>query len=184
MYRGAGRIGDRLSPIRSGAAAGHHRRGLSGAICPAGRGAAALSYIAMYGAAGRDLLPARASSARRGVRIGGIIGPARGGPVLYSYVGRGRGWYGAGGAAVWCRCEVWPVWAAVWGCCPLLYSYVGRGGVRSPTGAGIIGPARGGGVLPVQRPAAAGVASSARRGLSGAICPAGRGAAALSYIAM
>ena len=29
-------------------------------------------------------------------------------------------------------------------CCPLLYSYVGRGGVRSPTGAGIIGPARGG----------------------------------------
>nr|UVY41010.1 MAG: hypothetical protein [Bacteriophage sp.] len=120
----------------------------------------------MYGAAGRDLLPARASSARRGVRIGGIIGPARGGPVLYSYVGRGRGWYGAGGAAVWCRCEVWPVWAAVWGCCPLLYSYVGRGGARSPTGAGIIGPARGGGgARPVQCPAAAGGASSARRGI-------------------
>ena len=51
---------------------------------------------------------------------------------------------------------------------------------------GIIGPARGrgGGVLPVQRPAAAGVASSARRGLSVAICPARRGAAVLSYIAM
>ena len=87
-----------------------------------------------------------ASSARRAGQCGGIIGPARGGPVLYSEVGRGRGWYGAGGAAVWCRCEVWPVWAAVWGCCPLLYSYVGRGGVRSPTGAGIIGPARGVGV--------------------------------------
>jgi hypothetical protein len=29
-----------------------------------------------------------------------------------------------------------------------------------------------------------GAASSARRGLSGAICPAGRGSAALSYIAM
>ncbi|MFQ7014848.1 MAG: hypothetical protein ACLRRU_11065 [Faecalibacterium sp.] len=29
-----------------------------------------------------------ASSAGRGVQIGGIIGPARGGPVLYSYVGR------------------------------------------------------------------------------------------------
>jgi hypothetical protein len=191
--------------IRRGGGASSARRGLSGAICPAGRGAAALSYIAMYGAAGRDLLPARASSARRGVRIGGIIGPARGGPVLYSYVGRGRGWYGAGGAAVWCRCEVWPVWAAVWGCCPLLYSYVGRGGVRSPTGAGIIGPARpvrgdlssgagcccpllysyvgrggarsptgagiigpargGGGARPVQCPAAAGGASSARRGI-------------------
>ena len=58
----------------------------------------------------------------------------------------------AGGAAVWCWCDVLPVC-----CCPVLYSYVGRGGVRSPTGAGIIGPARGGGgVLPVQRPAAAG----------------------------
>ena len=33
-------------------------------------------------------------------------------------------------------------------CCPLLYSYVGRGGARSPTGAGIIGPARGcGGII-------------------------------------
>ena len=43
----------------------------------------------------------------------------------------------AGGAAVWCWCEVLPV------CCrPVLYSYVGRGGVRSPTGAGIICPAR------------------------------------------
>ena len=126
----------RFDPAGRGGGASSARPGLSGAICPAGRGAAALSYIAMYGAAGRDLLPARASSARRAVQIGGIIGPARGGPVLYSYVGRGRGWYGAGGAAVWCRCEVWPVWAAVWGCCPLLYSYVGRGGVRSPTGAG------------------------------------------------
>lgn len=36
----------------------------------------------------------------------------------------------AGGAAVWCWCEVLPGC-----CCPLLYSYVGRGGVRSPTGA-------------------------------------------------
>ena len=86
-----------------------------------------------------------ASSAGRGVQIGGIIGPARGGPVLYSYVGR-RGvaavvWRAV--LPVWCWCEVWPVWAAVWGCCPLLYSYVGRGGVRSPTGAGIICPARG-----------------------------------------
>ena len=46
----------------------------------------------------------------------------------------------AGGAAVLCWCEVWPVWAAVWGCCPLLYSYVGRG-----RGAAVvlIGAARG-----------------------------------------
>ncbi|MFR5706730.1 MAG: hypothetical protein ACLUEF_13550 [Faecalibacterium prausnitzii] len=77
----------------------------------------------------------------------GIIGPARCGPVLYSYVGR-RG-VAAG------------VWRAVLlsgagmgrgrGCCPLLYAYVGRGGVRSPTGA----------------------ASSARRGRRrGVACPA------------
>lgn len=82
----AGGTGDSLSPIRPGAgraagcdlssvqrrraAASSARRGLSGAICPAGRGAAALSYIAMYGAAGRDLLPARASSARRGAAAG------------------------------------------------------------------------------------------------------------------
>jgi hypothetical protein len=51
----------------------------------------------------------------------GIIGPAR--PV------RGDLSSGAG-----CRC-------------PLLYDYVGRGGARSPTGAGIIGPARRGPVL-------------------------------------
>jgi hypothetical protein len=58
----------------------------------------------------------------------------------------------AGGAAVWCWCDVLPVC-----CCPVLYSYVGRGGVRSPTGAGIIGPARGGGgARPVQRSAAGG----------------------------
>jgi hypothetical protein len=45
------------------------------------------------------------------------------------------------------------------GCCrPLLYSYVGRGGVRSPTGAGIIGPARG---------AACPVSSSGGRGIIG-----------------
>ena len=81
----------------------------------------------------------------------------------------------AGGAAVWCWYDV-----RAGCCCPLLYSYVGRGGGRSPTGAGIIGPAR---VGPVQRRRAAG-AISYRRGLSGAICPAGRGAAALSYIAM
>ena len=81
----------------------------------------------------------------------------------------------AGGAAVWCWYDV-----RAGCCCPLLYSYVGRGVVRSPTGAGIIGPARGG---PVQRRRAAG-AISYRRGLSGAICPAGRGAAVLSYIAM
>ena len=85
----------------------------------------------------------------------------------------------AGGAAVWCWYDV-----RAGCCCPLLYSYVGRRGAISYR-RGIIGPARGGGgVLPVQRPAAAGVASSARRGLSGAICPAGRGAAVLSYIAM
>ena len=77
----------------------------------------------------------------------------------------------AGGAAVWCWCEVLPGC-----CCPLLYSYVGRGGGRSPTGAGIICPARGADrrhhrpgagcrsaassarrvAWPVQRPAAAG----------------------------
>lgn len=51
----------------------------------------------------------------------------------------------AGGAAVWCWYDV-----RAGCCCPLLYSYVGRGGVRSPTGAGIIGPARGGGARPVQ----------------------------------
>ncbi len=144
----------------------------------------------------------------------GIIGPARPvrgdlssgagccRPLLYDYVGR-RGaisyrrgavlsyiamWGGgrmAGGAAVWCWYDV-----RAGCCCPLLYSYVGRGGGRSPTGAGIIGPARrgawagrglssGGGrdLLPAR-------ASSARRGLSGAICPAGRGAAALSYMTM
>ena len=68
----------------------------------------------------------------------GIIGPAR--PV------RGDLSSGAG-----CRC-------------PLLYDYVGRGGARSPTGAGIIGPARGGGgAWPVQRSAAGG---------RGIICPA------------
>ena len=122
----------------------------------------------------------------------GIIGPARpvrgdlssgAGcccPLLYSYVGRGRGWYWAGGAAVWCRCEVWPVWAAVCGCCPLLYSYVWRGGVRSPTGAGIICPARG-----VACPAAAGGGRDllparhhrpgARAWRRGAACPASSG---------
>lgn len=57
----------RFDPARRGGGASSARRGLSGAIYPAGRGgAAALSYIAMYGAAGCDLLPARASSARRG----------------------------------------------------------------------------------------------------------------------
>ena len=89
----------------------------------------------------------------------GIIGPAR--PV------RGDLSSGAG-----CRC-------------PLLYDYVGRGGARSPTGAASSarrGAAAGRGLSSVQR--RAGGASSARRGLSGAICPAGRGAAALSYIAM
>lgn len=66
----------------------------------------------------------------------------------------------AGGAAVWCRYDV-----RAGCCCPLLYSYVGRGGVRSPTGAGIIGPARGGGwAWPVQRRRAAG-AISYRRGI-------------------
>ena len=91
----------------------------------------------------------------------------------------------AGGAAVWCRYDV-----RAGCCCPLLYSYVGRGGVRSPTGAGIIGPARGGGGAwrraygGRRARSPTGAASSARRGLSGAICPAVRGAAALSYIAL
>ena len=84
------------------------------------------------------------------VSRGGIIGPARGGAVLYSYVGRGGGCRGrmAGGAAVWC-------WYGVRaGCCPLLYSYVGRGGVRSPTGAASsarCGAAAGRGLSSVQR---------------------------------
>lgn len=46
-----------------------------------------------------------ASSAGRGVQIGGIIGPARGGPVLYSYVGRRGGAVLLSGAGVRCgRC--------------------------------------------------------------------------------
>ena len=66
----------------------------------------------------------------------------------------------AGGAAVWCWYDV-----RAGCCCPLLYSYVGRGVVRSPTGAGIIGPARGGGgAWPVQRRRATG-AISYRRGI-------------------
>ena len=165
-YRGA------ASSARCGAAAG---RGLSrqqrrrGIICPVRpvRGdlfsAAGCCRPLLYSYVGRRGHHRRGAGRRHhrrggGDGIGGIIGPARGGAVLYSYVGRGGGCRGrmAGGAAVWC-------WYGVRaGCCPLLYSYVGRGGVRSPTGA----------------------ASSARCGLSGAICSARRGAAALSYIAM
>lgn len=77
----------RFDSARRGGGASSARRGLSGAICPAGRGAAALSYIAMWGGGVRSPTGA-ASSARRAVQIGGIIGPARGCPVLYSYVGR------------------------------------------------------------------------------------------------
>ena len=77
----------RFDPARRGGGASSARRGLSGAICPAGRGAAALSYIAMWGGGVRSPTGA-ASSARRAVQIGGIIGPARVCPVLYSYVGR------------------------------------------------------------------------------------------------
>ena len=110
----------------------------------------------------------------------GIIGPARGCPVLYSYVGRGgvRSPTGAGhhrpgaGRRRGVACPASSGGRGIIGaarpvrgdlssgagcCCPLLYSYVGRGGGRSPTGAGIIGPARGGGgVWPVQRSAAGG----------------------------
>ena len=148
-YRGAGRIGDRLSPVRSGAA------------CPAGRGGAGVLYnyvagrgvdsVALIGAArGEDRR--RGSSARRG-RC----------PVLYSYVGRGRGWYGAGGAAVWCWCEVWPVWAAVWGCCPLLYSYVGRGRGASVVFIGRARPHRGGASCPVSSAAGCSIAGGGAR---------------------
>lgn len=95
-----------------------------------------MDSVALIGAArGEDRR--RGSSARRG-RC----------PVLYSYVGRGRGWYGAGGAAVWCWCEVWPVWAAVWGCCPLLYSYVGRGRGAAVVFIGRARPHRGGASCP------------------------------------
>ena len=97
-----------------------------------------------------------ASSARRGAGRGrgGACPAAAGGgrdllPARASSARRGRGLSSGAGC-----------------CCPLLYSYVGRGGARSPTGAGIIGPARGGGgARPVQCPAAAGGASSARRGI-------------------
>ena len=107
-YRGAGRIGDRLSPVRSGVA---------GCCCP----------------------------------------------LLYSYVGRGRGWYGAGGAAVWCWCEVWPVWAAVWGCCPLLYSYVGRGRGAAVVFIGRVRPHRGGASCPVSSAAGCSIAGGGAR---------------------
>ncbi|MBS6620712.1 MAG: hypothetical protein KH315_00840 [Faecalibacterium prausnitzii] len=72
-------------------------------------------------------------------------------------------------------------------CCPLLYSYVGRGGGRSPTGAGIIGPARGV-ACPIlysyvgRRGVAAGVWRAVLLSGAGMMC--GRGAAVLSYIAM
>ena len=102
-------------------------------------------------------------------------------PLLYSYVGRGGGRSPTGAGhhrpGAWRRRGVACPASSGGGrgiigparpvrgdlssgagcCCPLLYSYVGRGGGRSPTGAGIIGPARGGGgAWPVQRPAAAG----------------------------
>ena len=172
----------RFDPARRGGGASSARR--RGIIGPARPVRGDLSSVAgcccplLYSYVGRR----RAISYRRG-----IIGPARGGPVLYSYVGR-RGaaagvWRAVllSGAAVWCWCEVLPV-----RCCPLLYSYVGRGGGRSPTGAGIIGPARG---ADRRRGAACPAFSGGgrghhRRGLSGAICPVGRGAAALSYIVM
>ena len=143
LYSYVGRGG-----VRSPTGAGHHRPGAArrGAwACPAAAGG------------GRDLLPARASSARRGAARGvglssgggrrarsptgaGIIGPAR--PV------RGDLSSGAG-------C-----------CCPLLYSYVGRGGGRSPTGAASSarrGAVAGRGLSSVQRwRSPTGAASSSR----------------------
>jgi hypothetical protein len=151
----------RFDPARRGGGASSARRGLSGVICPAGRGGAGVLYnyvagrgvdsVALIGAArGEDRR--RGSSARRG-RC----------PVLYSYVGRGRGWYGAGGAAVWCWCEVWPVWAAVWGCCPLLYSYVGRGRGAAVVFIGRARPHRGGASCPVSSAAGCSIAGGGAR---------------------
>ena len=153
-YRGAGRIGDRLSPVRSGAACpgrSVQRAGGGAGVLynyVAGRG---VDSVALIGAArGEDRR--RGSSARRG-RC----------PVLYSYVGRGRGWYGAGGAAVWCWCEVWPVWAAVWGCCPVLYSYVGRGRGAAVVFIGRARPHRGGASCPVSSAAGCSIAGGGAR---------------------
>ena len=74
----------------------------------------------------------------------------------------------AGGAAVWCWCDVLPVC-----CCPVLYSYVGRGGGRSPTGAASSarrGAAAGRGLSSVQRRAGHHRPGAGRR--RGVACPA------------
>lgn len=81
--------------------------------------------------------------------------PPQSRPGAASSGGRGKA---AGGAAVWCWCEVWPVLAAVWGCCPLLYSYVGRGRGAAVVFIGRARPHRGGASCPVS--SAAGCSSA------------------------
>ncbi|UWG05523.1 MAG: hypothetical protein [Bacteriophage sp.] len=79
-YRGAGRIGDRLSPVRSGAA---RRRGIIGPARPvrgdlsSGAGCCCPLLYSYVGRRGAISYRRGASSARRGAHIGGIIGPAR-----------------------------------------------------------------------------------------------------------
>ena len=87
---------------------------LSGAGMGCGRGAA-LSYIAMYGAAWCDLLPARHHRPGAGRRRGAVL----------SSVQRRRAGHHLPGAACPGRSVRRDLSGAV-GCFPLLYSYVGR----------------------------------------------------------
>ena len=162
--RARGRAGRGHRPGAGRRARGHCKRRRGG---PGSASAAAIRQAG--GASGPAIRPkagrARRRSGRRGKAAGGAgccrgavcrrCSRARRSAVCWHRAG-GRRWHGmqqagrrrnarcsrcaAGGAAVLCWCEVWPVWAAVWGCCPLLYSYVGRG-----RGAAVvlIGAARG-----------------------------------------